>query len=226
MGIMNSFRGKLGLRLVDTHETFHASSSPNSDFHVEVSIDGSLSEDSSIDSLSFFYGPKKRADTAETETSFQPTVSKDSIKDDNDIILEGIGSYDEDECVIWYPDRSFSLSEDEDDNVGQCNDTSKQQPTLTPLDTDSVFAEAETMLAFHKKPTFDPPGYSVIKPTKRKKKVRNNGFNANTNKSKKARGFLARSRKFFSLSKVPASIAEEPCSTPSSTSPSAPTSPY
>jgi hypothetical protein len=212
---------------MDIHETCQQlDASTASDFHVEVSTDGSLSEDSSIDSLPYLFdGPKKRADTAETETSFPPTASRDSIRDDNDITLEGIGSYDEDECVIWYADHSLSLSEDQDERNGG-NNVPKQHLTLPPLDTESVFTEAETMLASHKKPTIDVPGYSVVKPRKCNKKVRNTTIGMNsTNKGTKGRGFLARSRKFFSLSKVPASIAEEPCSTPSSTSASAPASP-
>ena len=222
---MNSFRSKLGLRpVVDTHHQAPLASvaSVDADFQVEVPVDRSLSEDSSIDSVPYFDCLKKRADTAETETSFQPTASKDSIRDDNDVALEGIGSYDDDECMIWYADRSLSMSGDEDD--AKIDSTSKMPPTLTPLDTERVFAEADNMLASHIQPTIDPPGYSVIKPTRRNKKKLNNFLNAN-NKSKKAHGFLARSRKFFFLSKVPASIAEEPCSTPSSTSASVSTLP-
>jgi hypothetical protein len=233
---MNSFREKFGLRLADTSDTVTSWTKNANHFNIELSISR---DDSSNGSITYLDGPKKRADTAETEMSFQPPSSKDSIQDDNyKINLKGIGSYDDDECMIWYADPSLSLSNDCDENE-QPNKLSSSQPALAPLDTESVFAEANTMFAFHTKPS------NAVCPNKPKKCNKKND-----NSKSNARGFFssgillpvstrksdffsrnggssnaAKCRKFFSLSKVPASIAEEPCSTPSSTSASAPSSP-
>jgi hypothetical protein len=237
---MNSFREKIGLILTDETivETSYKTKTTTSVQDESIEL---LLECTSHGSIAVTLdGLKKRADTAETEISFpfQSSTREDSR-------LEDIGSYDDDECIIWYADSSLSLSNDENDRkLHQDEPTS----TLSPLDTASVFAEADSMLgiqidASSKSATAGKQKKSNNNPRDKIKVMRRGFFssgilltgrsisdfpsrikNNNNNRavginiSQSATSSAARSRQFFSVSKVPASIAEEPCNTPSSTS--------
>lgn len=221
---MNSFREKFGLRLTDGADSVH-------DEVIELLI-GSNTCESITATLE---GRKKRADTAETETSLPlQSTARDESR------LEGIGSYDEEECIIWCADSPLSLSEDEFDRQLM----KERSNTLSPLDTANVFAEADTMLGIQNHALADGgrPGTRKLrsKNSNNGRRFKGRGFfssgillpvgrnksdffsrrndNHGSDITKLATSSAARSRKFFSVSKVPASIAEEPCSTPSSTS--------
>lgn len=239
---MNSFREKLGLRLSDP-----ASSDPGKTTATHTNMGQDLIEvvsgaDPQKDYQScYFEGRKARADTADTETSFQAT--KNYLREE--LRLEDIGSHDDDEFVIYCADSLLSMSDDERDPAGT---DARNTLTLSPLDMDRVFAEADTMLALHVADTS-----TSISPAGKQQKKRTNGrtnatrvkglgfFSSNllavsgtrkpdffSRKNKRntwSSSNAARSRNFFSVSKVPASIAEESCSTPSSTSASVAPSP-
>jgi hypothetical protein len=238
---MNSFREKFGLLMLtdaSQNEPLTQTTTTTASMHEEVIelLIGSNSHESFAGTLE---GRKKRADTAETETSFplQSVTREDSR-------LEGIGSYDDDECVIYCADSSLSLSGDEID-LQRKHNAAENAVTLTPLDTASVFAEADTMLGISNNATTT----GNARDGKRKKRNGNsnklmglfssgrivpvgrnktNVFsrnNSNKSLTTTISTSAARSRKFFSVSKVPASIAEEPCNTPSSTSASVASSP-
>jgi hypothetical protein len=233
---MNSFREKIGLLLTDatigepSYKTTTITSVQDEVIELFLESDGHGPIDATLE------GRKKRADTAETEMSFPlQSITRDESR------LEDIGSYDEDECVIWYADSSMSLSNDEIDRKLQ-----QDEPTRPLLDTASVFAEADTMLGlidatskggFTGKPKkgnnssskknksmrrgFFSSGLLLTGGTNKSNfssRIKNENINIGSNNAQSATSSNARSRKFFSVSKVPASIAEEPCSTPSSTS--------
>lgn len=233
---MNSFREKLGLLLAaelssttsysDSTTCVTAAAMDDEAIELLIGSNGQGSISVPLDGL------KKRSDTADTETSFplQNATKEEELR------LEDIGSHDDDHCFIYCADSSLSLSDDKDDTkvlatVG----------ILPPLDTDSVFAEADSMLGICSSST----STKVDQTGKQKKRPRNpnklkgffssgrlvhigrntshSSFSRNQNKNQPttttvATTSAARSRKFFSVSQVPASIAEEPCNTPSSTS--------
>ncbi|KAG7363165.1 hypothetical protein IV203_026525 [Nitzschia inconspicua] len=237
---MNSFREKFGLIVLDSYpnESIVSSTSTIDTTFLQNDAINMMIESNSQDFMTETVdGRKKRADTAETEASF-PLQSTRSRTKEEDSRLENIGSYDEEECVIYHSDSSLSLSDDEIDS-----DLRSKTTLLPPLDTARVFAEADTVLGISNT-TLIKGGHSG-KTKKRNRRsntlkglfssgrllpvVRNksdafsqrvniNNNDDDRNQSTTTTTSAARSRKFFSLSKVPASIAEEPCSTPSSTS--------
>lgn len=239
---MNSFREKLGLLLAAEP----SSTTPYSDS--TTCVTAAAMDDEAIELLIGSNGHgtipvpldglKKRSDTADTEMSFP----LQNVTKEEELRLEDIGSHDDDDCFIYCADSSLSLSDDKDDTkvlatVG----------ILPPLDTDSVFAEADSMLRISSSST----STKVHQTGKQKKRPRNSNklkgffssgrlvhigrnkshssFSRNQNKNQPtmttATTSAARSRKFFSVSQVPASIAEEPCNTPSSTSASVASTP-
>jgi hypothetical protein len=254
---MNSFREKIGLLLTDASigEPLYKTTTTAS---VEGDVIELLLESNNHGSVAATLDArKKRADTAETEMSFplQSNNTRDEFR------LEDIGSYDDDECVIWYADSSLSLSHDEIDRTFQ---QAEPPITLNSLETASVFTVAETVLGIqsdtsskdgtvgkHKKSNKNSSNKSkfmrrgffssgILLTGGRNKldvpsRIKNNNNNNNNDddnnnntgskNTQSATSSAARSRKFFSVSKVPASIAEEPCSTPSSTSASVASSP-
>lgn len=177
-------------------------------------------------------GPKRRTNTAETEISLQI-----SNPDETSCRLDEIGSYDHDECVIWYADSNLTASADEDDyksreTVTISNfarlDNGGYKGILSPppahVPTESTADSLPALLA--KKA---PRG---IRKTKNKPKdeggnnnpKKGNTFFSNGLSFTKKTEFLFRSkksaaasRKAFSICKVPASIAEEASTTSSAT---------
>jgi hypothetical protein len=183
--------------------------------------------------------PKRRANTAETEISIQV-----SNTDESPCRLDEIGSYDDDECVIWYAHSNLSASGDEDDytsreivSISKCGVGGVPEHDRT-IGIPSLESIVPVELTLETPPTIRSNKMST---SSSKRTVKNNAKKAaegGGNNPKKGNNFFsngglsftkrteflfrskrsaAASRKAFSICKVPASIAEEASTTSSTT---------
>ena len=177
-------------------------------------------------------GLKRRTNTAETEISLPI-----SQPDDTSCRLDQIGSYDDDECVIWYADSNLSTSADEDDyksreivTISKFANLAYGTPGVpSPLESHFAPGSASDSLPalLSKKASFGGKrknkGKTKVDGGNNNPKKGNTFFSGGLSFSKKteflfrSKKSAAASRKAFSICKVPASIAEEASTTSSAT---------
>jgi hypothetical protein len=176
---------------------------------------------------------KRRTNTAETELSIQV-----SNTDESPCRLDEIGSYDDDECVIWYAHSNLSASADEDDYTSREIVTISKCGSFPDRDAAAGIPSPATLLpAELASETLPTLRSKTVSGGKRKTKNNTTNVEGGNNNLKKGNNFFsgglsftkkaeflfrskksaAASRKAFSICKVPASIAEEASTTSSAT---------
>lgn len=177
--------------------------------------------------------PKRRTNTAETELSIQV-----SNTDESPCRLDEIGSYNDDECVIWYAHSNLSASADEDDYTSREVVTISNYRGFPDRDRAAGTTSLATLLPTELTSEAQPTQRSnTASGSKRKTKINTKKVDGGDSNPKKGNNFFsnrlsftkkteflfrskrsaAASRKAFSICKVPASIAEEASTTSSTT---------